>query len=128
MSFDRRILGFAERFLSERSFDLIVGPAVADLQFERTAGPLRRTANRLAVLRAVCGGLQDDLARVSGGILVLALLPACYYIFLLVMCFDVFSIAISQSFLVVATPVLVLSFGPVMACFWPERRRPRSVE
>ena len=121
MSFDRHIVGFAERFLSERTFQLIVLPAVADLQFEQPAGTMRRTANRLAVLRAVSGGLHDDLARVSGGMLLLTLLPACYYIFLLVLCFDVFSIEITGSFLVVALLLFVLSFGPVMACFWPER-------
>jgi hypothetical protein len=128
MSFDRCILGLAERFLSERNFQLIVLPAIADLQFEHRAGSMARTADRLAVLRAVCGGLQDDLARASGDMLLLTLLPAGYYIFLLVMCFDVLSVAISRSFLVVATLVLVLSFGPVMACFWPERRSARSVD
>jgi hypothetical protein len=121
MSFDQRIIRFAERFLSERTYHLIVLPAIADLQFERNATSAARAASRLAVLRAVCGGLQDDLSRASGGMVVLAMLPACYYIFLLVMCFDVLSISISSSFLVVACLLLLLSFGPVMACFWPER-------
>jgi hypothetical protein len=128
MSFDARILAFADRFLSERTFQLVVAPAIADLQFEHATGSLRRAANRLAVLRAVGGGLRDDLTRVSGGMLMLTLLPACYHVFLLIICFDVFSIAISTDFLVAATLILVLSFGPVIACFWPERRRPRPVE
>jgi hypothetical protein len=128
MTFEHHIIGFAERFLSERTLQLIVLPAIADLQFEHTAGSLTQTAHRLAVLRAVCGGLQDDLARVSRGMLMLTLLPACYYIFLLVMCFDVLSIAISTSFLVVAALVLVLSLAPVMACFWPERPPVRSAD
>ena len=74
MSFQSRIMAFAERFLSDRSFELIVVPALADLQFEHDAGPLRRSVNRLAVLRAVAGGLRDDLARDSGSFVVLMLL------------------------------------------------------
>jgi hypothetical protein len=128
MSFDSHIMAFAARFLSARTFQLVVAPAVADLQFERDAGSLRRTANRVAVLRAVAGGLGDDLARASGGMLMLTLLPACYYIFLLVICFDVFSISISTDFLVVATLILILSFGPVMVCFWPERQSARPAD
>ena len=128
MSFDARIMALAERFLSERTFQLIVGPAVADLQFEHCASPLRLTANRLAVLRAVAGGLRDDLARASSDVLLLTLLPACYNIFLLLICFDVFSISLSTDFVVVATVLLVLSFGPVMVCFWPERRAARPID
>jgi hypothetical protein len=126
MSFESRTMAFAERFLSDRSFQLIVAPALADLRFERGAGPLRRAANGVAVLRAVAGGLRDDLARDSGSFVVLMLVPACYYIFLLILCFDFFSIAISTDFLIVATLILVLSFGPVMVCFWPERPAARQ--
>lgn len=128
MSFDDRIVAFAERFLSPRTFQLIVAPAVADLQFERGAGPTRRMSNRLAVLRAVSGGMRDDLARASSGMLLLTLLPAGYYIFLLVICFDVFSISIAGDFIVTAALILLLSFGPVMVCFWPERQSARPVE
>ena len=130
MTFDARIVAFAERFLSDRSVRLVVAPAIADLQFERGGGPMTRTANRLAVLRAVAGGARDDLARASGGMLLLTLLPACYYIFLLVICFDVFSIAIAISldFFVTATLIFVLSFAPVLVCFWPERHDARPVD
>jgi hypothetical protein len=128
MSFDARIIAFAERFLSDRTFDLIVAPAVADLQFERGAGPLTRVTNRAAVLRAVAGGLRNDLARASDGMLLLTLVPACYYIFLMVICFDVLSISISTHFVIAAALILALSFGPVMACFWPERQRARPVD
>jgi hypothetical protein len=128
MRFDSQIIAFAERFLSDRTFQLIVAPAVADLQFEHCSGRLRQAANRVAVLRAVAGGLRDDLARASGGMLLLALLPACYHVFLLVLCFDVFSISISTDFIVVASLILVLSFSPVMVCFWPDRQRVHPVE
>ena len=122
MSFEARIVAFGERFLSDRTFQLVVAPAVADLEFEHGAGTLRRAENRLAVLRAVAGALRIDLARDCGSFVVLTLVPACYYIFLMVILFDFFSIAISTGFLVVAMLILVLSVGPVMACFWPERR------
>lgn len=128
MSFDARIVAFAERFLSDRTFQLIVAPAVADLQFERGRGALGRAANRAAVLRAVAGGLRNDLASASDGMLVLTLVPACYYIFMMVICFDVLSISISTPFLVAAALILALSFGPMMVCFWPERQRARPVD
>lgn len=127
MSFDARVMALAERFLSDRTFRLIVEPAVADLQYEQGAGPFRQAQNRLAVLRAVTGGLGDDLARASGELLMLMLLPACYYIFLLVLCFDFLSISISIDFVAVAALILVLSFSPVIVCFWPERLGPRSI-
>jgi hypothetical protein len=128
MSFDVRIIAFAERFLSARTFELIVEPAVADLQYEQCAGALRRTANRIAVMRAVIGALGDEAARASSGLLRLTLVPASYYIFMLIICFDVSSISLSTDFVVVATLILLLSFGPVVACFWPERRRARSAD
>jgi hypothetical protein len=128
MSFDDRITRFAWRFLTDRTFRLVVAPAVADLQFEDSAHLWRRTANRLAVLKAVAGGMRDDLARVSSGMFLLTLLPACYYIFLLVFCFDVFSITIATDFIIAALLILVLSFAPVMVCFWPERQPVRPVD
>lgn len=128
MSFDLRIIAFAERFLSARTFELIVAPAVADLQYEQCAGRRRRTANQIAVLRTVAAAFGDEIARASSGLLRLTLVPASYYIFMLIICFDVSSISLSTDFLVVATLILFLSFGPVMACFWPERQRPRSAD
>ena len=120
MSFDDRVLAFAARFLSDRSFRFIVAPAVADSQYERGSVARARMVNRLAVVRAVAGGMRDDLARASSGMLLLTLLPACYYVFLLVICFDVFSLRISTDFVIAATLIFVLSFAPVVVCFWPE--------
>jgi hypothetical protein len=128
MSVDARILAVAERFLSPRTVALIVAPALADLQFECTTGRLRRAAHYWPVLRALAGALCEDAARASSGVLLLTLLPAGYHIFLLLICFDVFSLSISTDFLVVASLILLLSLGPVMVCIWPERRQPRAVE
>ena len=128
MSFDALVIAFAERFLSGRTFQLIVAPAVADLQFEQRGGRFARATARLAVLSAVAGGLRDDVGRASAGLLLLTLLPAGYHIFLLIICFDVFSISISTDFVLIAVLILVLSFGPAMVCFWPERPRARPID
>ena len=127
MSFESRMVGFARRFLSGRTYQLIVMPAIADLQFERRAGPMKRAANHFGVFRAIIGGVGDDVARASGSFFTLMLLPSCYYLFLLVLCFDVFSISLSTDFVVVAALILILSFAPVLACFWPERTT-RTIE
>lgn len=120
MSFESRVTAFAERFLSRRSAELIVEPALADLQFDRGVGRLRRAANHLAVIRAVAGGLGDDAARGSGFFIVLTLITAGYNIVLLTIFADF--ISISSNLFGVALGLLFLSIGPVAACFWPERR------
>ena len=129
MSFESRIIAFAERFLSEHTVQLIVVPALADLQFEggTGTGALNRTANRLAVLRAVAGGLCDEVARGSIGFIALTLMPTCYYLFLAVVCFD-FRPTSTGMFFAVATPILVLSLGPVVVCFWPARHTGRAAD
>ena len=35
MSFESRIMAFSDRFLSDRAYQLIVVPALADLQFDQ---------------------------------------------------------------------------------------------
>ncbi|MFA5909651.1 MAG: hypothetical protein WC815_12800 [Vicinamibacterales bacterium] len=121
MSFESRVIAFADRFLSSRSVELIVAPALADLQFDRGAGRLRQAANHLAVIRAVAGGLRDEAARGSGFFVALTLMTACYNIVLLTIFADF--VSLSDHLFIVAIGVLFLSLGPVMACFWPERRR-----
>ena len=57
-----RIAHLSERFLSARSFELIVAPALADLEFESH----RVTAAGLvAVCRAVAGAVVEDWENVS---------------------------------------------------------------
>lgn len=126
MSFESRVVAFAERFLSDRSVELIVAPALADLQFDRGGGRLRQAANYLAVVRAVAGGLRDEAARGSGFFLVLTLMTAGYNIVLLTLFADF--ISFSSNLLGVAMGLLLLSVCPVAACFWPQRRRVRSAD
>ena len=127
MSFESRIVAFSERFLSDRTFELIVAPALADLEFERGTATLSRAASRLAVIKAVAGGLRDEITRGSAGFLALMLMPVCYYLFLMVICFD-FKPATTGFFVGVATMILVLSLAPVIVCFWPTRHRSRPVD
>jgi hypothetical protein len=121
MTFESRVLKFGQRFLSAHTYRLIIEPAVADLQFERGTGRLRRVASRLGVLRAVAGGVRDDCVRVSPEFLALMLLPTGYYVFLMILWFDLFTASLSTDSVVVAVLIWILSFAPVLACFWPER-------
>ena len=66
MSFESRMVAFSERFLSDRTFELVVAPALADLEFDPGRKPLARIVNRVAVLRAVLGGLAGELKRSAG--------------------------------------------------------------
>lgn len=119
--FERGVLAFAERFLSTRTFDLIVSPALADCQVD--PGDQRRWTNRLAVLRALAGAIRIDAAGQLATFVLLCLVPLCYYLVLVTVCFDFFSGASGTSgFLAIITPLLVLSAIPVIVCFWPERR------
>jgi hypothetical protein len=119
MSFESRVTAFAERFLSDRAFELVVAPALADLQFDDEAGRRSPLANRLAVLRAVGGALGDDIRRDSGSLFKLALLSNCYFMFPVALGIHAFKTW--SEFFIVATIVLALSMVPVLVCFWPAR-------
>lgn len=119
MTFEDRITVFSDRFLRERTFELIVAPALADFQFDVERTPGARTAHYVAVLRAVAGAVYQDLTSDSWTFAGLALLPACYYTFLLIVFSDFFSAP--SGFVIVGTLILLLSLGPVLACYWPER-------
>lgn len=130
MSFESRVVSFSERFLSSRSYQLIVAPALADLEFEAAE---QGRANRLAVIRALVGAIRIDAAQHASTFVILTLVPACYYFVLIAVCFDFFHGATGiESVIVtiarVAAPLLVMSLAPVMVCFWPERRVERSTE
>jgi len=119
MTFESGVVAFATRFISARSFELIVAPALADLEFEDSIGRRGRLASRLAVLSAVAGATQDDIWRGSPDFLKLVLLSFCYFIFPLALGIRIFKTW--SEFAVAALVVLVMSLIPVLVCFWPER-------
>lgn len=128
MSFESAVVAFSERFLSARSHELIVAPALADLQFEEEE---RGRGSRVALLSAVAGAVRVDAGHHAGTFLLLTLVPACYYFVLIAVCFDFFSgwkDGVVGTITRVAVPLLVMSLAPVMVCFWPEHRVERSTE
>ena len=126
MTFETLIVAVSDRFLSQRTFELVVVPALADLEFEEASGRGSRIANHAAVLRAVVGGVRHDMQRGSGGFLKLALLSACYYAFPVAVSVRIFKTW--SEFFVAAAVALALSLAPVMVCFWPSRHPVRRVE
>lgn len=124
--FENRIIAFSDRFLTDRTFELIVAPALADLQYDGETTRVGRARNRLAVLRAVAGGLRDEMSRDSASFVTLALLPAGYYTFLVIVFSDFFETA--GTLVTTAALILVLSLAPVTACFWPTRQPTRSTD
>lgn len=119
MSFQSRVIAFSERFVSDHTFHLVVAPALADLEFDPGRTPLARFANRLAVIKAVAGGLGRELKRDSGIFVLLTLVPTCYYLCLFTLCLD--AITTWTAGLAVAGMTAALSLAPVMVCFWPAR-------
>jgi hypothetical protein len=120
MTFESGVVAFSERFLSERTFQLVVAPALADLEFEPGTTPLAKMSNRLAVIRAAAGGLCHDLKRDVLSLALLTLVPTCYYLCLLVLCFDAFRNV--QQMLGAVGILAAMGLVPVMVCFWPARR------
>ena len=119
MTFESLVIRCSSRVLSPRTYELIVAPALADLQFDDRGGALRKAFNRGAVLRAVGGGIADEVRRGLWMFLVLMLVPAAYYFFLLTLCLNFFSASSVST--VVTTGIVLMSLGPVAVLFWPER-------
>jgi hypothetical protein len=119
MTFESAVIAFANRFVSARSFELIVAPAIADLEFEESTARRDHLGSRLSVLRALAGAVHEDLRRGSPDFLKLTLLSYCYFIFPLALGMRIFKTW--ADFGVAAIIVLVMSLIPVTVCFWPER-------
>ena len=126
MTFETWIVAFCDRFISQRTFELVVEPALADLEFERAAGRRGWITTHAAVIRAIAGGVRHDMRRDSGSFLKLTLLSACYYAFPVFVSVRIFKTW--TDFLVAASIALALSLAPVMVCFWPSRSPVRRVE
>ena len=128
MTFIQRIDSLSSRFLTERSYELIVGPAIADLQHDATSGPTHSFRGQLSVLVAFAGAVYDEITTDSGlwRIAALALIPAMYYAFLIILILPEAGPFLRAR---AGLPLLVvgaaMSLAPVLVCCWPERTPPR---
>lgn len=126
MSFETFVLGCCDRLLSQRTFELVVAPALADFEFEDAGGRHGALASRIAVLRAVAGAVGYEARRGCDGFLKLMLLSACYYVFPVAVSVSIFKTW--SDFALAMAVVLALSLIPVMVCFWPARHPVRREE
>ena len=133
MSLVDTIITLSERWLSERTFELIVAPAIADMQYDEPASGLRRVSNGAAVLSAFVWGLYEEVVSDPGGLLtfaVISLIPACYYTMLVIVCAPVRGGALSYPLskaelqIAIGLAVFALSLAPALVCCWPPRRTP----
>ncbi len=131
MTFVAAITAVSTRFLTQRSFDLIVAPALADFDLDLADGTRRDTAARVAVLSAFLGAVWEDavrggdLARFAG----LVLIPVCYYTFFFLLGLPGGVNRLSSPMVAgLAIAVVTLSLAPALVCFWPERQAPSSSE
>ena len=130
MTFINRIDALSSRFLSERSYELIVGPAIADLQHNPSAEGLDSIRGSMSVLAAFAGAAYDELTADAGlwRIAALALIPAMYYAFLIVLVLPEAGAFVTarSGLLALAIAIAAMSFAPVLVCCWPERTPRRS--
>jgi hypothetical protein len=119
MNFVQWIMAFCDLMLSQRSFDLIVAPALADMEFEEAAGRRTALANRVAVVRAAAGALIYEWLRGSADFFKLALLSGAYFVFPVAVSGSIFRTW--SEYVVAALIMVLLSLVPVLACFWPSR-------
>ena len=125
VTFVETMTALSDRFLSERAFQLIVAPALADFQYDGGAPDGRRvTRQHLAVLAAFTGAVWDDAIR--GNVWTFAglvFMPACYYCFFFLLGlpagFDRLPLNLIAA---LRLAVFTLSLAPAVVCFWPERR------
>jgi hypothetical protein len=120
------VTALSERWLRERTFELVVAPAIADLQFDEAAAGVRRTRNAAAVISAFAWGMYEDVTSDLGSLVTfgaLTLIPACYYTLLIMVCAPLgeYPFSTPRGLAVVGAVILALSLGPVIACYWPER-------
>jgi hypothetical protein len=124
------VTGLSERWLRERTFELIVAPAIADLQFDEGTSRLDRARNSAAVVAAFAWGFYEDVTSDPGGIVtftLLALIPAVYYTMFVAICAPVpgrpmtYPLSESGVRLAIGLAIFALSLGPVLVCYWPER-------
>lgn len=128
-----RIESLSSRFLTERSHELIVAPAIADMQHDADSGSLVSAARaRASVLAAFGGALYDELTADASLLKIAALIfiPASYYTFLIYLCQPQAALYVQANFgrLVLPVAIALLSVPPVLVCCWPERTQRRTLQ
>ena len=118
MTFESLVIRFSNRLLTGRTFELIVAPALADLQYDDRGGTLRKRQP------PPCSGLVATRDEIKRGLDVPGVDPCRPSMCLLTICLDFFSSS-SASF-AMTTGIVVISFAPVLVLFWPERRAARQ--
>jgi hypothetical protein len=126
VTFTETIAALSDRFLTERSFDLIVGPALADFEFDDPAIPMR--TRRAAVMLAFAGAVWDDIVCANAWTFAaLVLIPACYYFFFFLLGIPGGPHSMPADLMTtLGIAVITLSLAPAIVCFWPERPAPKS--
>ena len=125
------VAALSDRWLTERTFELIVAPAIADMQFDDAATGLRRFRNGAAVASAFLWGLYEELRSDPGGLLtflVIALIPSCYYTMLVAVCAPVggnpraYPLSETGFLIAIGLAIFTLSLAPALVCCWPPSR------
>lgn len=133
MTLIARIEALSSRFLSDRSHQLIVAPAIADVEHDAARDHRLSLAQRqLSVLVAFAGAAYQDLTADSSVLRTagLTLIPAFYYTFLIYLCQPQFAEHVATNFgrLAIPAAIAALSIAPVLVCCWPERTPRRSMQ
>jgi hypothetical protein len=118
-----RIIALVRRFLSDRSFTLIVEPALADFEFGASR---RRATDYVAVARAIAGATWEDMTSDAGALtfIALTLLPATYYTFFFMLWMPAGFRVTTTTLLAVGAGVFMISLIPVAICYWPDKQWP----
>ena len=125
----RRATRIGRRILREQTFELMVSPAIADLQFEADRAPGIRPAAYSAVAAALVGGFVEDmrldlaeLATDLPGLLQIIAMQTCYYTTMLTLIGGAaFKQLSGPDFLFLGTLILSLSTVSTLVCYWPKR-------
>lgn len=133
MTFIARIEALSSRFLSDRSHQLIVAPAIADVEHDAVRDHrLSPAQQQMSVLIAFAGAAYQDLTADSSVLRIagLTLIPAFYYTFLIYLCQPQAAEHVATNFGRLAIPgaIAALSIAPVLVCCWPERTPRRSIQ
>ena len=132
------LLWIARRLLHDDTFELLVAPALADLQVDQGAGAY--VAVLVSLAYACCLDTHHDvrgLAGDAGTLMAIFTIQAAYYAGMLtllaagVRARDAVAILLaggSPQFFAALTVVVLLSIVPTLLCFWPPRRVRESQE